>query len=176
MKKAGLLLVLIVFVLQTFAQKNGIDDLYHKYQGREGITSVYISGKMLSMLGSQDSGDKELGDLMGKLKSIMVITVEDSALNKKINFYEELKKTVDLGDYQEMMSVSEPGGVTKFLFKGTGKKMSELLIISGGKTGNSLISISGDLDLKNLTGLTKNMGIKQLEELNKLEELPPDKK
>jgi hypothetical protein len=152
-----------------------IDDLFKKYEGKEGITSVYISSKMFSMFSGQDTKDEDMNNVLSKLKSIRIITVEDSLLNETINFYDELKKKVDFSVYEELMVVNDADNVTKFLIRESGKTIAELLIISGGKKGNTLISIRGDLDLKNISGLSKTMGIKQLEELDKLEQKPQKK-
>lgn len=152
-----------------------IDDLFEKYAGRDGITSVYISSKMLGMFSGQEGKDEDLNNLVSKLKSIRILTVEDSTLNEKINFYDELKKKVDFSVYEELMVVNDADNVTKFLIRESGKTIAELLIISGGKKGNTLISIRGDLDLKNISGLSKKMGIRQLEELDKLEQNPQKK-
>jgi len=170
-----LLLFLFVPLILHGQNSAAIDDLFRKYEGREGITSVYISSKMFSMFSGQESKDEDLNNLLSKLKSIRIITVEDSLLNEKINFYDELKKKVDFSVYEELMVVNEADNVTKFLIRESGKTIAELLIISGGKKGNTLISIRGDLDLKNISGLSKSMGIKQLEELDKLEQKPQKK-
>jgi hypothetical protein len=130
---------------------------------------------MFSMFSGKDSKDEDLSNLLSKLKSIRIITVEDSLLNEKINFYDELKKKVDFSVYEELMVVNEKDNITKFLIRESGKTIAELLIITGGKKGNTLISIRGDLDLKNISGLSKSMGIKQLEELDKLEQKPQKK-
>jgi hypothetical protein len=157
------------------AQNNPVDELFEKYSGKEGFTSVYISSKMFSMFGNLDSQDEELKNMMNKLKSIRILTVEDSSMNKNFNFYSELNKKSDFSSYEELMTVKEGNDVTKFLIKETGNTISELLIISGGQGGNALISIRGDLDLKNISNLSKTMGIQQLESLDKLEKQPSKK-
>ncbi|MGD0584083.1 MAG: DUF4252 domain-containing protein [Bacteroidales bacterium] len=176
MKRLVYLLIFLFIPLILRGQNStAIDDLFQKYAGKEGITSVYISSKMLGMFGGQEGKDEDLNNLVSRLKSIRILTVEDSALNEKINFYEELKKKADFTSYEDLMVVNEADNVTKFLIRESGKTISELLIISGGKKGNTLISIRGDLDLKNISGLSKKMGIQQLEELDKLEKSPKKK-
>jgi hypothetical protein len=172
-----LFLLTFLFITRIIIGQNStsIDDLFEKYAGRDGITSVYISSKMLGMFSGQEGKDEDLNNLVSKLKSIRILTVEDSTLNEKINFYDELKKKVDFSVYEELMVVNDADNVTKFLIKESGKTIAELLIISGGKKGNTLISIRGDLDLKNISGLSKKMGIRQLEELDKLEQNPQKK-
>ena len=163
--------VLLLFPLTVFGQNGeAIDKLFEKYSGKEGITSVYISSKMFSLFSNQETKDEELDDLLSRLKSIRILTVEDSLLNRKINFYEELKRTADFSAYEELMVVNESSGVTKFLIRGNGKTVDELLVISGGSQGNTMISIKGDLDMKNISGLSRTIGIDQLGELEKLDE------
>ena len=170
MKRLLFILPLLLLTPVLRAQNGAaIDDLFQKYSGREGITSVFISSKMFGMFSGQDTKDEELNNLLSRLKSIRILTVEDSTLNDKINFYEELKRKVDFSVYEELMVVNEADNVTKFLIRESGKTIGELLIITGGKKGNTLISIRGDLDLKNISGLSKKMGIQQLEELDKLD-------
>jgi hypothetical protein len=168
-------LILLFIPVILHGQNSAIDELFQKYEGKEGITSVYISSKMFSMFSGHDTKDEDLNNVMSKLKSIRIITVEDSTLNEKINFYDELKKKVDFSVYEELMVVNDADNVSKFLIRESGKTISELLIITGGKEGNTLISIRGDLDLKNISSLSKSMGIKQLEELDKLGQKPQKK-
>lgn len=169
------LLLPMIFPISLNAQGGeAIDNMFDKYSEKEGFTSVYISSRMFSMFSSQDIKDEELKNLMSRLKSIRILTVEDSTLNLKLNFYEELKRSVDFSTYEELMTVREGNEVTRFLIKETGIIISELLIVSGGKSGNTLISIKGDLDLKNISSLSKTIGIQQLENLEKLEKKPPE--
>ena len=64
--------------------------------------------------------------------------MEDSLLNKNLNFYTELSKKLNLSVYEELMVVKEGPDITKFLIKQSGKTISELLVITGGPGGNSL--------------------------------------
>jgi len=171
MKKLFLTLIaLMVFRLLTYSQGgDAIDKLFEKYSGKEGITSVYISSRMFSLFSSEETSDQELTDLMNRLKSIRILTVEDSLLNMKVNFYEELRKNTDFSKYEELMAVNESTGITKFLIRGNGKTIEELLVISGGSQGNTMISIRVDLDMKNISGLSRKIGIEQLGELEKLD-------
>lgn len=159
----------------AWSQSNPIDELFDKYSGKDGFTTVYISSKMLGMFNSLDEKDQDLNSLVNKLKSIRILTVEDSTLNKTINFYSELSKKLDFSGYEELMVVKEGNDVTKFLIKETGNTIAELLVITGGSGGNTLISIRGDLDMKSISGLSKKIGIEQLQSLDKIDQKPVKK-
>ena len=157
------------FSLVIKAQTNPIDAMFEKYSEREGFTVVSISGRMLSMFADPDSETDAADNLLSSLKSVKILTVEDSLLNKNLNFYSELTRKLDISAYEELMLIKEGPDITRFLIQQKGKVITELLVITGGPGGNSLISIRGELDLKNITNLSKQMGIEDLEELNKIE-------
>jgi hypothetical protein len=178
MKKYFLSFVVFCMVMVIHAQSNPVDDLFNKYSDKEGFTVVTISGKMFSMFANQESENDTEGNVLRKLKSIRILTVEDTLLNTGINFYTELSKKLDLSAFEELMVVKEGRDITKFLIHQNGSRVSELLVITGGPGGNSLISIQGDIDLKNISDLSKEMGIEKLENLDKIDEKSPkvDKK
>jgi hypothetical protein len=163
-------LCLTIMLQAQTNQTNPIDEMFNKYSEKEGFTVVTISGKMFSMLSSLDSENKDPDNVIAHLKSIRVLSVEDSLLNRNINFYTELGKKLSFSEYEELMVVKEGPDITKFLVKQKGAKISELLVITGGPGGNSLISIRGDLNLKNISDLSKSTGIDELKSLDKIED------
>ncbi len=163
MKKTILILMISGLSAVTFAQRNPIDAMFDKYAGKEGITTVYISSKMFSMMAGLDLDDDELEDVLKHLKTIRILTVEDPELNKKLNFFTELEKDVDFSGYEELMVVKESDKDIKFLVKEKDNRIAELLMIGGGPGQNMLVSIKGDLDMDNISSISKTMGIEELQ-------------
>jgi hypothetical protein len=172
MKKIFLSIALLSLSALIYAQNNAVEEMFNKYSEKEGFTLVSISSKMFSMFASNEQDKKETDDIISKLKSIRILSVEDSLLNKNINFYTELTKKLDLSAYEELLVVKTGADVTKFLIKESGKIISELLVVTGGPGGNSLISIKGDLNLKNISDLSKDIDIKELKDLDKIDKNP----
>jgi len=175
MKKIFFITVAILLSLVINAQTDPIDEIIEKYSEREGFTSVYISGKMLGMLAAMDTKSGNSDNVMGRLKSIRILTEDDSLKKPGINFFIELNKKLDFSVYEELMVVKEGQDVTKFLIRQTGNTISELLVISGGTGGNAIISIRGDINLKQISELSKTMGIEELEQLEGIERKQPEK-
>jgi hypothetical protein len=169
MKKLFLFFTALCLSLMIQAQTNPVDEMFNKYSEKEGFTVVTISGKMFSMFANLDTENKDADNLVHRLKSIRILSVEDSLLNKNLNFYTELSRKIDLSVYEELMVVKEGHDITKFLIRQNGNIISELLVISGGPGGNSLISIKGDLNLKNISDLSKSSGIQELKNLDKID-------
>jgi hypothetical protein len=169
MKRIVVFLLTICLSMVLKAQKSPVDDLIDKYSDREGFTVVTISSKMLGLFAGQDSKEKDASDIISRLKSIRILSVEDSTLNQNLNFYSELSKKMNFSEYEDLMVVKEGPNMTKFLVRQKGNAISELLVIVGGPGGNSIISIKGDLDLKSISELSKDVGIQQLKTLDELE-------
>ena len=172
MKKIFLSIALLSLSALINAQNNAVEEMFNKYSEKQGFTLVSISSKMFSMFASNEQDKKETDDIISKLKSIRILSVEDSLLNKNINFYTELTKKLDLSAYEELLVVKTGPDITKFLIKESGKIISELLVITGGPGGNSLISIKGELNLKNISDLSKDIDIKELKGLDKIDKNP----
>ena len=160
MKKLFLILA-VVLPLAVLAQKTPVDKLFEKYANQKGFTTVNISGKLLGFASQLETGDKATSDMLSKLSGIKVLTVEDDALNKTINFYEELEKDgfFKNNGYEVLMEVTEPDEVVRFLAKDAGNgKLSDLLLIVGGDD-NALISISGIINPEDISKITGAMNI-----------------
>ena len=169
MKKTFLFLSVLFLTLVAQAQTNPVDEMFNKYSEKDGFTVVTISSRMFSMFANLDSDNPESDNLIKRLKSIRILSVEDSLLNINLNFFAELSKKLDLSVYEELMVVKEGRDITKFLIRENGNIISELLVIVGGPGGNSLISIKGNLSMKNISDLSKNVGIQELKTLEELE-------
>jgi len=175
MKKILLAFSALCITLAMNAQSGPVEDMFNKYSEKPGFTVVSISSKMFSMFANKDNENKNADDIIGRLKSIKILSVEDSLLNKNLNFYNELSKKIDLSVYEELMVVKEGPDITKFLIKQTGSIISELLVITGGPAGNSLISIKGDLNLKNISDLSKSLDMQELKSLDKIDKKSQEK-
>lgn len=175
MKKFILIITSICMTALLQAQTNAIDEMFDKYSEKDGFTTVFISSKLLGLFVGKESEGNEGSDIIRRLKSIRILSVEDSLLNYNVNFYKELSKKLDLSVYEELMVVKEGSDMTKFLIRQNGDIITELLVVTGGPGDNTLISIKGDLDMKMISDLSKSTGIDELKDLENLEK-DPDRK
>jgi Domain of unknown function (DUF4252) len=172
MKKLIIIWIITCMVTTLKAQTRAIDEMFDKYSERDGFTTVYISSKLLSLFAGDRSKDGT--NIAVRLKSIRILSVEDSLLNNSVNFYKELSGKQDLSAYEELMAVREGSNVTKFLIRQKGEIITELIVITGGPGDNTLISITGDLDMKMISELSKSTGIDELKELDDIEKKSPE--
>jgi len=164
MKKLVLIMSLTALSMQLFCQKSPVDELFDRYNGKEGFTSVFISSKMFSLLARIDSEDDEFRNLVTRIKSIRILTIDSAKNVSGLNFAGELLPKLNRTGYEELMTVQEDDGEVRFMIREIGGRIAELVMITGGE-GSSIVSITGDLDLKTIASLSDSMGIEELEGL-----------
>jgi len=148
MKKLSVFLGMLLFSLPFYAQNKAIDELFDKYAGREGFTSVNINGGLLT-LASWFEDDKETKSMLKELNHVRILAMDDHSMSN-VNFYNEVISGIPVKDYEELMTVKEKDQDVKFLVKQSDGIINELLMIVGGHD-NALISITGKIDPKNLS-------------------------
>jgi hypothetical protein len=168
MKKIISNLVLLLIPFYIMAQNSPVDELFDKYSGKEGFTSVYITSYMFSMFSEMESDDPEFDELVKNLTGIKILAT-DKSYSGNANFYTEIINKLPLSEYKELMVIKEKDQNVKFLINEKNGKIIELLLIAGGKNENTLISIQGNIDLKNISKLSKSMQINQLEHLEEID-------
>lgn len=171
MKRILIPILLIAFSLAGNAQNTAIDQLFDRYADRDGFTTVSISKAMFSLFASEQESKDEFNKAVKGLESIRILA-PDSAIQAqmkgKLNFYNEISKSLPLSQYEELMSVKEKDQVFKMLIRKKGSVITEFLMIGGGKD-NVLICITGNIDLKSISKLSKAMNIEGMENIDKVE-------
>jgi hypothetical protein len=176
MKRLLIFIALFAFPAIIRAQNTPVDNLFDKYSGKDGFTTVYITKYMFDMFRSKDTEGQDADDInriLGKLNSIKILAVEDSTvLGKGVNFYDEIMKELPREKYNELMVVKDKESDVVFLAREDKGVIVELLLIAGGANSgdNVLISIQGQINLDDISKLSKTLnieGMKPLEELDK---------
>lgn len=171
MKKISFIILISVFPLLVFSQNRSVDELFDKYSGKEGFTTVYVSKNLFKMAGKMDLDDPDVEGLVDELETIKILATDSEFLNQgKINFYDEIMRELPVNEYEELLVVKEKDQDVKFLSKEKNGVIVELLLVVGGKDDNALISISGNIDLKHISKLASSMEGTGMKHLDKLEE------
>ena len=166
-------ITLILLPATVFAQSE-IDDLYKKYAGEDGFTSINISPEMFQFLGSIDMSDSadeaiQTQNVMEQLDGLKMLVYEQPEGKPFIDFYKEIKKNLPLKDYTELMSIQDSESDIKFLIKKAGKnRISELLMIIKGDGEVLIMSMTGDIDMNTISDISNSLDVKGMENLDKL--------
>ena len=157
MKKVVLFILVVAFPAFMMAQNSAVDKLFAKYKGKKGVTTVSVSPELFQMInamGIEEIEDQEFP--MDKIASVKILTIEDEEGYEDVNFYNEIKKDLDVDDFAEVMTVDDGGEVVRMWMKLNKNTVSEFLLIVGGDD-NVLIYITGDFNMNDLEELAESI-------------------
>ena len=145
------ILVILATVFSLFAQAQ--QSFFDKYAEMEGVTSVYISKSMLSLLPNVNStiNGIHIGNIASRLDNIQILSSDESAIISKLR-----KETADINTqngYEELMRVRENGEKTTIYLKDKKGKKKEFVLLVDEKDELTIISIVGDLTLQEIQGM-----------------------
>jgi hypothetical protein len=157
MKKVVLFILVVAFPAFMMAQNSAVDKLFAKYQGKQGVTTVSISPELFQMVNAMGIEELEEQDLpLDKVASVKILTIEDEEGWEDVNFYNEIKKDLEVDDFEEVMTVDDGGEVVRMWMKVDKKTVSEFLLIVGGDD-NVLIYITGNFNMNDLEELAESI-------------------
>lgn len=154
MKKIIFTLVFIFAVTIVSAQKNP----FEKFTDMNGVTSVYISKNMMSLL-SKDSnqyGGVDVTNFTEKLNSILILTTENKKVSQEM--LSLANSRIKENNYELLMRVkSDDGELVNFFMKGKPDNIQELIMIVDGNDDESVImQFLGNFKLQDVQEMTRN--------------------
>ena len=156
MKRVLLIVLAIAFPAFLMAQNSAVDNLFSKYKGKEGVTTVQISPELFQIVKAMEIEEIDEHDIpFDKIASVKILTIEDEEEYEGINFYNEIKKDLDVSDFAEVLTVDDGGETVRMWMKAENSVVSEFLLIVGGDD-NVLIYITGNFNMNDLEGLAES--------------------
>jgi hypothetical protein len=144
MKRLFVFIVLTITATLVYGQKS-IDDLFERYAGKDGFTTVTINGNLLKLAHCLGDNDDE-NSIPANITEIRILAQEDKSTHVE-NFYNLVINDIDLKNYDEFMRVKESHQDVRMLVRTEGNKFKEFLLIAGGED-NALIQIKGNMSFK----------------------------
>src|SRR5210317_36150 len=118
MKRIILLLVAVALPAFLMAQNSAVDKLFNKYKGKDGITTVQISPELFQVVKAMEIEEIDEHEIpFDKIASVKILTIEDEAEWEGVNFYEEISKDLDVGDFAEVLTVDDGGETVRMWMK-----------------------------------------------------------
>lgn len=165
------LFIAVMTGMTVMGQRTAADDLFDKYAGQEGFTTVHITKGLFNLVAQLDTEDVEAQELLHGLESIKILASEDE--DAGINFFDEINGKLPEDRYEELMVVQDGDENVRFLVNQQGNMIRELLLVAGGTGDNALIIIRGNIPLRSLAKLAGSLDIdgSGLEYLEQLENM-----
>jgi hypothetical protein len=161
MKKLILSLLIISTAISLYAQPVGFDRLYYQYKGEEGVVALKIPGFVMKLAGSIADLDREEKALLKSLRSVTVLTIEESQLYPDVNFTEEINLSNMKNGYKMLMEVHEDDEDIIIAAREKNGKLRDLIVVVGGDD-NVLVHVRGRMESDLLENLANVAGVDEL--------------
>jgi hypothetical protein len=161
MKKLFISTLILAFSLTLIAQPAGFDRLYYQYKGEEGVVALKIPGFVMKLAGSIAGLDREEKELLRSLRSVTVLTIEESHLYPDVNFTEEINLSRLNNDYKLLMEVHNADEDVIIAAREKNGKLRDLIVVVGGDE-NVLVHVRGRMESDLLENLAEVAGVDEL--------------
>jgi hypothetical protein len=145
MKKLLTLLVLTSLFTGLYAQHHQIRRLVDQYRGEEDVISLYIPGFLCRLAANIGDCSYEEQELLHSIQSVRILVSENPALNRQVDFIEELKTDRWGTDFHLVMSVSEDDEEVMIFMHEQSGKVRELIIVASSPDENVLVQVKGKM-------------------------------
>lgn len=153
MKKIMLVMVMAMTCHIMFAQSA----LFKKYDNVKGVSTVYISKALLSMIPDMNIGNKDISRIAGKLDCVQILSCERPSLvsdikSEAISYFNS--GNFKSGGYTSLMKVTDDDGQTIIYGRSIDKGKSELILFSCREDEVSIINVTGTITLNDIKQIT----------------------
>lgn len=165
--KTLLIAVAIAFTSTgLFAQNAKLDDIFNKFQDKEGITSVILTGDLMKFASQMNDKDSTM-NFIKNITKVRILALEKASAQDIVAF-EGMVKDIPLTSYKELMIVKENENNVRMLARENAGSWSDFLLIVVGKKDHALIDVQGSVSPKDLQSLSKTMHVNGMACVNKL--------
>ena len=161
MKRLILSLLIITTGVALFAQPAGFDRLYYQYRGEEGVVALKIPGFVMKLAASMADLDRDERELLRSLRSVTVLTIEETNLYPGLNFTEEINLSDENRGYRVLLEAHEDQEDVIIAAREKNGKLTDLIVVVGGDD-NTLVHVRGRMDSDLLENLAEVAGVDEL--------------
>jgi len=169
MKRIILGMIALCCLGTSYAQKDVISTIFDKYAGKEGFTTINVTGDMLKLF-TQAEEQRRDTLITSKLSEVKILALDkDCGQSAVLDLKTELLDKIDKSVYKEMISIRESNENITILMKEFNGRIAELLVIVDGLDDKVLIQVKGDILLSEMAQIAGQYQMKGFEHFKKLE-------
>ena len=151
MKSIIILATVMMTAVTAYAQSG--KDIYNRYSGKEGVSAVYISPAMFSLMKKLpdiqvEAGDVNLGPVIRTFDGMYILDVSDRALACTLET--EMSDMVSQGRFELLMEAVDETDRMHIYIVRKGDIVTDFLMLTHEEESTSVISISGNMPMAEL--------------------------
>ncbi len=130
------------------------DAFFKSYANVKGVSTVYVSRAMFSLMPDMKVDGKSIGSLARKIDQLRVLTCERPSMAKGVAAKAQAFYTGKNG-YEPMMQMDDGGEHTSIYMKRHGKGKNEFVLLSVEDDEVSVINVLGAITLDDIARITR---------------------
>lgn len=150
-------ILFLLIALCTFTALSAQNDLYKKYSGKKGVTSVYVSKALLEMMPSFDvKSDKiDISNILSKLTGIYILSSSEASITKQL--ISDSEHFGNNQDYELLLQVKDNGDDIDFYVKRnkSNNLFQEFVMVVNEPVEFMVIQLLGNMTLDDIKNITK---------------------
>lgn len=146
------ILLMLAFALACF-HAAAQDQFFKNYANVKGVTTVYISKSMLSLMPKITVGKKQLGQPSKKIDQLSILTCEQPST--AVSIATKAQAYYRRNSYEEMMQINDDGEKTIIYMKRHPKGRNEFVLLSQASDEMTIINVLGTLSLNDIRQFTQ---------------------
>lgn len=144
----------MVMAVSAFAQEG--KDIYNRYSGKEGVSAVYISPTMFSLMKKIpdiriEVEEVNLGNIIRTFDGMYILDVENRELAAKLD--SEIRDMVSRGRFELLIQAVEKGEEMNIYITREGDMVTDFLMLAREDGNTSVISITGKMPFDELQNI-----------------------
>lgn len=145
------IIIALIVVLASIAGAHAQDELFGKYDNTQGVTTVYVSKSMLSLMPQGKTGGIDIGSIAQKLESVSILSCDRPSLIGGIR--QTAAGIYSRDGYEEVMKLSDGGAHTVIYMKQQGG-INEFALVKTENNELKIVNIKGRISLKDIQSIT----------------------
>lgn len=154
------MIILAVLAFASAAAAQGGKDIYNKYSGKPGVSSVYISPamfKLIKVLPEVEMGDEDVNmtNIVKSLDGMYIIDVENPSLAGELA--REVERYLASRKYEKLMEAIDEGEKMQIFIVQKNNVVSDFVLYANEGDEVSFISITGVMPLEEISEVVQQM-------------------
>ena len=155
MKHRSIYIAFLSLLLMTVVQSAMAQDaLFDKYEDTNGVTTVFISKTMLSMIPNVKAGNHDISEIASKLDQLRILTCEKATLIPRI--LDDAKKIYNSEGYEAIMRMNDEGEKMTIYQRSLKGGKNEFVLLQEDSSELNIINVKGAITLKDIQMITGN--------------------
>lgn len=142
----------VIAVMMACISMHAQAELFSKYDNTHGVTTVYVSKSMLSIMPQMKTGGVDIGSIAQKLDNISILTCERPSMIGGIK--QNASAIYSRDGYEEVMKLNDSDSHTVIYMKQLSGGINEFALVNTENNVLRIVNIKGRISLRDIQSIT----------------------